>query len=539
MSKFKADLYLRKSYTDDRTVESDSITNQRKLIEDFVSKHPDIELVHERIDDGYSGIVFDRPAFKEMMQAIGKGEINCVIVKDLSRLGREYNETFTYLRRIFPQMGVRFIAITDNIDTLNEAVTGDLAVSFKGVINDEYCRDISIKVRSALNIKRANGEFVGSIPVYGYIKDENNKNHLVPDEYASRVVQDIFKMRIDGYSADRIAAELNRLGINSPREYKKAKGMPVQNNSFGNKHCGKWSATTIIRILKDEIYTGKLIQGKRGTPNYKIKEIVDRSPDEIYITENAHEAIINGRDFDTVQRLMQLDTRIAPQEEKVHIFSGMLICGCCGARMTRKILSYKDKKYFYYYCPTGKKKGCTGGNMIKEDDLIECVLSTIKGHIKNIVDIKTLIETISEKRINITLYNKISAQIEETKEQLKRTNAYKSTLYENFISGILNKEDYRELKKRYNADAEKYATALSEFQQQLDDCANNTSKKLQWIEQFQRFENITELDRCTVIHLLSSICIYDKTHLQITFNFEDEYKSILQELTEIQLKEAM
>ncbi|MEE1351665.1 MAG: recombinase family protein [Clostridia bacterium] len=539
MPKFKADLYLRKSYTDDRTVESDSITNQRKLIEDFVAKHPDIEIVHERVDDGYSGIVFDRPAFKEMMQAIGNGEINCVIVKDLSRLGREYNETFTYLRRIFPQMGVRFIAITDNIDTLNEAVTGDLAVSFKGVINDEYCRDISIKVRSALNIKRANGEFVGSIPVYGYVKDENNKNHLVPDEYASRVVQDIFKMRIDGYSADRIAGELNRLGIHSPREYKKAKGMPVQNNSFGNKHCGKWSATTIIRILKDEVYTGKLIQGKRGTPNYKIKEIVDRNPDEIYITENAHEAIITDRDFATVQRLMQLDTRIAPKEERVHIFSGMLICGCCGARMTRKILKYKDKQYFYYYCPTGKKKGCNGGNMIKEDDLIECVLNTIKGHIKNIVDMKSLIESISEKRINISLYNKISAQIEETKEQLKKTNAYKSTLYENFISGILNKDDYRELKKRYNADAEKYATALSEFQQQLDDCANNTSKKLQWIEQFQRFENITELDRCTVIHLLSSIHIYDKTNLQITFNFEDEYKSILQELTQIQLKEAM
>ena len=312
MPKYYATDYVRISYTDDKTCESDSITNQKKYIEEFVKNHPDIELVNTRVDDGYSGIVFDRPAFKEMMEDIRCGKINCVIVKDLSRLGREYNETFTYLRRIFPTLGVRFIAINDNIDTARESVSNDLSVSFKGVMNDEYCRDISVKVRSALDIKRKNGDYVGATPVYGYKKDDENKNKLVIDEYPARVVRDIFKMRLDGLSADRIAAELNRLGILSPREYKKDRNIPMPKKGYCDKENSKWSATTILRILKDEVYTGKLIQGKQGTPNYKIKEIVNRSAAEIFVTENAHEAIINKKDFDLVQRLMQVDTRISP-----------------------------------------------------------------------------------------------------------------------------------------------------------------------------------------------------------------------------------
>ena len=167
MPKFKATAYIRLSYTDDHSSESDSVSNQRKLIENFVEHNPDIEVVSEKIDDGYSGIIFDRPAFKEMMQDVTDGNINCVIVKDLSRLGREYIETGRYLRRVFPAYGVRFIAITDSIDTAHDS-GDDLAVSVKNIMNEAYCRDISIKTRTSLDIKRRNGDFVGAFPVYGY-----------------------------------------------------------------------------------------------------------------------------------------------------------------------------------------------------------------------------------------------------------------------------------------------------------------------------------------------------------------------------------
>ena len=235
MPKYQATAYIRLSYTDDRSSESDSVTNQRKLIENFIERNPDIQIVSEKIDDGYSGIIFDRPAFKEMMQDITDGKINCVIVKDLSRLGREYIETGRYLRRVFPTYGVRFIAITDNIDTAHEGSGDDLTVSVKNIMNEAYCRDISIKTRTSLDIKRRNGDFVGAFPVYGYMKSEENKNLLVPDPYASRVVQDIFRMRLDGTSALRIATVLNEMGILSPLAYKKNNGFLMPNTAMPTK----------------------------------------------------------------------------------------------------------------------------------------------------------------------------------------------------------------------------------------------------------------------------------------------------------------
>lgn len=255
MPTYKATAYIRLSYTDDRSSESDSVANQRKLIENFVERNPDIEVVSYKVDDGYSGIIFDRPAFKEMMQDVTNGEINCVIVKDLSRLGREYIETGRYLRRVFPAYGVRFIAITDNIDTAQESSGDDLTVSVKNIMNEAYCRDISVKTRTSLDVKRRNGDFVGAFTVYGYIKSEDNKNLLVPDPYASRVVQNIFQMRLEGSSALRIANELNRLGILSPLAYKKNHGLPYAKKGYADREDCKWSATTIIRMLQDETYT--------------------------------------------------------------------------------------------------------------------------------------------------------------------------------------------------------------------------------------------------------------------------------------------
>lgn len=192
MQIYRAIKYIRLSYTDDKTVESNSVANQRKLIDDFIAKHDDIEVVAEKVDDGYSGVLYDRPAFTEMMELIKQGKANCVIVKDLSRLGREYIETGRYLRRVFPAYGVRFIAINDNFDTLNEKAD-ELSVSIKNIMNEEYSRDISVKTRSALDIKRRNGDFVGAFTVYGYLKTGESHKSLVIDPFAANVVRDIFR----------------------------------------------------------------------------------------------------------------------------------------------------------------------------------------------------------------------------------------------------------------------------------------------------------------------------------------------------------
>ncbi len=532
MPKYKAAKYVRLSYADEKEKESNSIINQSQLIDEFVKNEPDIEIVSEKIDDGYSGIIFDRPAFQEMLNEITSGKINCVIVKDLSRLGREYIETGRYLRYIFPAYGVRFIAINDNVDTAKDTYTNNLSVSIKNIMNDSYCRDISIKTRSALETKRNNGDYIGACTVYGYKKDSENKNHLVIDDYAAGIVRDIFKMKIEGTSAAKIAAELNRLGILSPIIYKKYKEIPHPSGGYADKDNAKWSATTIIRILKDEVYTGTLIQGKQSTHNYKLKKIINKPVSEWIRKENTHEAIIRKQDFDLVQKIMALDTRTSPNKDKVYIFSGILICGCCGNRMTRKVNSYKGNKYYYYYCPTGKKNGCTASNMIKESDLIKCVSQNLKAYINNIISFDDLLKSINSEKINTGIANKLITQINESEEQLKKIKKYKSSLYENFISQIINKDEFAAYKKIYTDNQTQLENTVAELQIELENVINNKSENFKWIEYFKQFSDLKEINRKAVIQLIQSIKIFSKNELQINFNYQVEYEKALAVLTE-------
>ena len=538
MPKFKATAYIRLSYTDDHSKESDSVDNQRKLIENFVSQNPDIEIVCEKIDDGYSGIIFDRPAFKEMMQLVTDGSINCVIVKDLSRLGREYIETGRYLRRIFPTYGVRFIAITDNIDTAHENGSDDLTVSVKNIMNEAYCRDISIKTRTALEVKRRNGDFVGAFTVYGYMRSEENKNQLVPDPYASRVVQDIFRMRLDGSSASKIASELNRLGILSPLAYKKNNGLPYAKKGYADKDNCKWSATTIIRILQDEIYTGTLVQGKQGTPHYKIKQMEQRPSSEWIRVPNAHEALVQKQDFELVQHISNLDTRTAPQKDSVYLFSGVLICGCCGGRMTRKTNRSNGKEYHYYYCPTGKKNGCGHAVMLKEDNLIECVRENLKAYIGNVVSLDALLQGIDQETINQTMVKEYTDHITDNERRLEQTLEFKARLYENLVSGALTREEYASYKANYTRQAEQIRASIQALKDKLNDVLENKSERNRWISHFTEFSSLETLDRKAIVHFIKSIRVVGKKELDITFNFQDEYEKAVQLLRQARQRKA-
>ncbi len=223
--KYNCATYLRLSRSDGDQQESNSIKNQRALLNDYMGKHPELHKFDEYVDDGYSGTNFERPDFKRMMQDIEKRNVNCIIVKDLSRFGRNYIETGRYLERIFPFMGVRFIAINDHYDSAEENDDkGRILIPFNNLINDTYCRDISLRVRSHLDVKRKEGQFIGSFAGYGYRKDPKDKNHLIIDEYAAGIVQEIFKQKLNGMSSQHIASHLNELGVLPPNEYKRANG---------------------------------------------------------------------------------------------------------------------------------------------------------------------------------------------------------------------------------------------------------------------------------------------------------------------------
>lgn len=274
---YRAAIYLRLSKDDgDLSLsggknESNSIASQRLLIKDFLKQHPDITVYDEYCDDGFTGTNFARPRFQDMISDVKKGIVNCIIVKDLSRFGREYIESGRYIEKIFPSLGVRFIAINDNYDNVaDNSAANDFILPFKNLINDSYCRDISVKVRSNLDVKRRNGEFVGSRVVYGYRRSSESKNKLVVDETAAAVIKDIFRMKTEGMSAERIADSLNASGVLSPIEYKKANGSK-EKYAFQKHKKALWSAVAVYRVLSNEIYTGTLLQGKTTTPNYKVK----------------------------------------------------------------------------------------------------------------------------------------------------------------------------------------------------------------------------------------------------------------------------
>jgi DNA invertase Pin-like site-specific DNA recombinase len=328
--------YTRLSREDGDKDESDSITNQKELIRSFVAKRQDISLAASYEDDGYSGVDFNRPSFKRMIEDIKAGKVNCVIVKDLSRLGRNYIETGKLLERFFPFMGVRFIAINDSYDSLSHnAQTDNLIIPFKNLINDAYCADISKKVRSQFDVRRKNGDFIGAFPVFGYGKDPDRKNHLVIDEDAAAVVRDIFTWKIAGMNQQGIANKLNTLGVLSPLEYKKAHGSKFK-TVFCAKPITKWTAVSVGRVLANNVYIGVLTQGKNTTPNYKIKQRVRKAEDEWVRVEQAHEPIISTEDFALVAHLMKKDTRITPGGDCLFIFSGILFCGDCGRSVVRK-----------------------------------------------------------------------------------------------------------------------------------------------------------------------------------------------------------
>lgn len=337
--------YNRLSREDGDKMESDSIRNQKDLISDY-AKQKGIRIVEEYVDDGYSGTNFDRPAFQRMMEDVKKKKINCIIVKDLSRLGRNYIETGRYLEKIFPFLGVRFIAINDHYDSADQSGDADqIVIPFKNLINDAYCRDISIKIRSQLDVKRKNGKFIGSFAAYGYLKDPADKNHLIIDEVAAEIVRTIFGLKLNGFSSQRIVERLNEMKVVPPLEYKRMSGLNFNSGFRSGKNAG-WSIMTINRILRNELYIGTMVQGKNRKINYKVKQSRPVEEAGWIKVKKTHDAIIPEQVFEIVQRLTELDTRTAPDADSVYTLSGFLRCGDCGQNMVRRTATKNGKKFW-------------------------------------------------------------------------------------------------------------------------------------------------------------------------------------------------
>ena len=524
---YTADAYFRLSREDGDKAESDSIVNQRALVKEFLKVHPDIQIYQERVDDGFSGVNFERPAFKEMLEDIKSGKVNCVIVKDLSRFGRDYIEAGRYIEKIFPYLGVRFIAINDNVDTAF-GISGaeEMLIPFKNLINDAYCRDISIKIRSHLDIKRKNGQYIGSFAPYGFQKSPENKNKLIVDEKAALVVRQIFKWKIEGMSGERIAEKLNELGVPTPMEYKHRNGENFQ-CGFRRKAVPKWQASGVNYILRNEVYTGVLLQGKTASPNYKVRKRTKRDEKDWIRCENSHEAIVSKEDFQMVHGFFGNETRVAPEKKILYLFSGFVKCGHCNGNMTRKSVPVKGKKYVYLVCIENKNKaGCTNNKGIPLEKFEKVVLQVINLYIESVFELSQLLELVDEVFYHGYFVEKIQESIMDKELEIEKKCQYAASVYQDYKEGILSKEEYLELKDYYKTNIEILQSEIKSLEAEREETAGNRKGQAGRMQQFIEYRGFKELSRELLARLVEEIKIYDKDRIEVTFKFKSEYEQM-------------
>lgn len=531
---WKVAVYIRLSVEDGDKVESNSISNQRMLLNDFLSDNSEFNLYDYYIDDGYSGTDFERPAFKKMLKDMNDKKFNTIIVKDLSRLGRNYIEVGNYIERIFPLFNIRFIAVNDSIDSYKDPKSiNNVIVPFKNLLNDEYCRDISNKIRSVLEVKKKKGEYVSALAPYGYIKDPEDKHHLIIDNESANVVKMIFEMSLQGYGRYTIAQKLNELGILNPYGYKmlvikKKKGIQKDND----KYKFAWDMTVVKNILADQTYCGDTVQNKGRLISYKIHKHIKNPKNEWIIVKNTHEAIIDRETFERVQiGIINRDTR-AGKDGKISIFAGHLKCADCKRAMNKKQAGqYKGKprKNYYYMCSTymRRSRNLCSKHTIRNDVLEEAVLKMVKLQIELVVDYDKILKEL--QKASQTDYRKkvIEDNIIKSEDELKIQKKLRKLAYEDWKLEKITEDEYVEYSSSYTSVITLIENNIKNLYEELDNYTEKEEKN-EWIENFLEYKNIKELSRQVVDELIDEIYVYENGRIQIKFRYEEQYKEAME-----------
>ena len=532
---YRVAMYLRLSQDDEKydkdfKAESNSISNQRLQIQDYIDKNEEMELAKEYVDDGYSGINFERPAFKEMMEDVITGSINCIVVKDLSRFGRDYIDSGRYLQRVFPSLDIRFIALNDNYDSFTASETEkNLVIPFKNFINDNYCRDTSAKVRSVCKVKRKQGQFISNYAPYGYEKDEEDKHKIVIDKEVEYVVRKIFSMKLEGYSSYSIAKHLNDNGIPSPMEHKKAKGIRYK-TGFSTKAVAKWDTPAVNRILTNEVYIGTLQQGKREKINYKLDKVVSKDKSDWIEIEDNHEAIIDPHDFEIVQKLLKCDIKAKTVGEKADLFSGLLFCKDCNAQMTKKVDKRGKTPTVYYICSSYNKGQDCSRHSIKQEELQRTVLEIIRHYIQYLGEYESVSEKIKEMEVSYELFQKIDKRQEYTKKSKAKFELLKSSLYQDLKEGIIAEEEFYDMREFYTNRIVESELILEKQSKEIARLYKKSLGNQNFLADIKKYQNIGTLERGLLVRLVDKIYVSGDKKIEIQFNY-DETIEILDKLS--------
>ena len=524
-----AAVYTRKSLEDDSSLEI-----QVAMLTDYVREAEDLTLYKVYSDNGFTGINFDRPAFKQMIEDMEAKKFSTIVVKDGSRLGRNYLEAGAYMETVFPAHGIRFISVNDHYDSADIRSKRDgISIPLKNIMNEQYSKDLSRKLTSAFRTKQMAGDFIGAHAPYGYKKDEKNCNKLIIDPETAPIVQRIFKRKMEGYSDGAIAKELNEEGILSPFAYRYSKGL-VKAPKY--KDMG-WKKGTIPQLLANGMYQGHMMQG-RHRQSLSRHETEHKTPEnEWIVVKDTHEVIVSEEEFNTVQEIMKVRRKsyfeniekADNQEKTVNILKGKIYCSDCGRAMMIGISRSKSATHFYYRC---RLYNDSSGHQclqksVKQKDVENAVFETVKYHMYLYTNSNQLMQKLNES----DKAQRESKRYREEATQIKKEKAHfvnmAAGLYADYEDKILNEEEYRYASEEYKVKIADLDSRLVAIEKLMLTYNNDFIGSTTWSENTYRFGKEEQLTEEMVSAFISRIDVSKDNCIAITMNCMDQLMAVV------------
>ena len=520
----RAAIYVRLSVEDKQT-RTVSIETQQLIIAQFLERNPEIGVYHTYIDNGATGTNFHRPGFQQMLSDIEAGLVNCVIVKDLSRLGRNTIDTGYYIETYFPQRGVRFIAVNENYDTANpDDASYGILIPLRNMINEAYALDIGRKIKASQRQMMKDGKYVGGRTPYGYLKADDDCHQLVIDPVAAPVVRQIFAWANEGAGLNTIAVRLNEAGIPAPSHYKRDLGEITHDNLIGS---GKWQTFTVSKILHNEVYTGDLVQGHTKVIDHRQ---VPAGPDNLTVVRGTHEAIVSREQFDAVQQILEATAQASKAREirsyTPNILKGKVFCAHCDRSLHRqRCVRKKTADRYIFHCLTNSRTahGACPGVFIYEEELLESLTSTILDNLDAALgQYAFCMEAPAQQR---EAHAELSGKITMKKLEQTRLSDRVRGLYENLTLGMIGKDEYFDLRERYDAQLYQINDELEQIGKGLA-ALDAQLKKYQTIKRdAQSIRKDRALTAELIDRLIERIEVTPEKQITVRFKYQSDYES--------------
>lgn len=538
---YRTGIYVRKSIDEEKKGNgNESILTQISMLEWYVETHAEFQLLETYVDNGVTGTRFDRPEFNRLMEDIRRGHINCIIVKDLSRFGRNYLEAGKLLEVIFPCLNVRFIAINDGYDShAEDGEERQFNAALNNLVNDFYAKDISKAINAVYRENFERGSYMAAYAAYGYVRSADDPHKLEIDEEVADNVRLMFEMRAEGSSYQEIADYMNRNNIESPSNYKYRKGI-LKDKRFA-KPC-LWGADYIGRMLMNPVYIGTIAQGRQQCRNTTGGKLIHIPREEWYVKEHMHEAIISDEIWQKVQDRKKADMETYTRNDgkykrlrKENILKGKLLCSLCGKPLRRGHQHYKGKLLYNYYCVTRDKNGGKCANRYQsEEKLFDVIMKAVHQQIQVAVDTKKLLAELSAMPSYNAQEQTLQSRLQAAEREQKKLTVKKTNLYSDYCDGIVAKEDYRLLAQGYEEQMKCTEAQIEDLTVQLYRQKTMSGNSNLWLTEFERFRRKKKLTKDIVDALIDKIYVYSPYELEIVFRYRDEYQYLMQEIERVQ-----